>query len=163
MPSSETAKTVSEPELALSRKPRRWVRPVVVLVAIVALVLPFVFAHSTDAMLQANGKTIRLEIASTEAAREKGLSGRASMPADHGMLFILSPQGSQCFWMKNMEFPLDMIWADKNKKVVTVVPNLSPKTYPNAYCPRTGAQYVIELNAGEAAKLGIKDGKTLQF
>jgi uncharacterized membrane protein (UPF0127 family) len=102
--------------------------------------------------------TYQLETASTAAAKEQGLSGRAGMPVNHGMVFTYAVSGQQCFWMKDMRFSLDMIWLDSAHKIVKITPDLAPKTYPANYCAL--AQYVVELNAGQAAQAGLQLGQT---
>ena len=104
-----------------------------------------------------------LELATTPGQQEKGLSGRASMPQDHGMLFIFGGASDQCFWMKGMHFPLDIIWTDALHKVVYMQPDLSPSTYPHTYCSTSAANYVIELNAGAVKRSGIHMGQVRNF
>jgi uncharacterized membrane protein (UPF0127 family) len=99
----------------------------------------------------------------TAAAQEKGLSGRASLAPDSGMLFVFQNEAQRCFWMKDMQFPLDIIWVNKDKRVVYIQPELSPSTYPDSFCPKPPAQYVIELNAGQATQASIRIGETLTF
>jgi len=106
---------------------------------------------------------LRLERVSSPEELQEGLSGRASMAEDQGMLFIFSTATKQCFWMKDMHFPLDMIWLDQDKKVVTVHKNVQPESYPISFCPDKPAQYVIEINAGVANKAYISEGSQLQF
>jgi uncharacterized membrane protein (UPF0127 family) len=99
-----------------------------------------------------------LETASSTAAKENGLGRRGGMPASYGMLFPYAISGQECYWMKNMRFSLDMIWLDSSRKVVRVVSDISPGTYPKSYCALS--QYVIELNAGQAARAHILVGQT---
>lgn len=153
-PSSVTKKTASARSTWLSAG---------VLVAAFIVFIGVVFTMHTQAtQLRVNGQTYTLSVADTDAERTKGLGDRASMASNVGMLFVFSAPGRQCFWMKDMHFSLDMIWADSNKRVVQVAKDLSPATYPNVYCANN-AQYVIELNAGQAAKAHIADGTVLNF
>lgn len=99
----------------------------------------------------------------TPAAQTRGLGGRKSLPVNEGMLFVFAHPGQQCFWMKDMHFPLDIIWLNGSKQVVFIKSNLSPKTYPETFCPPNSAQYVIELNAGQAQKARLHTGETLNF
>lgn len=110
-----------------------------------------------------NGKTYQLEEAKTPEQQAKGLGGRASMPQNHGMLFIFSQPAVQCFWMKGMEFNLDIIWLSSSKQVLDITSNLSPSTYPKTVCPDVQAMYVVELNAGQAQQSGMTVGETAQF
>lgn len=102
-----------------------------------------------------------LEVPESESAKEKGLGERSSLPQNRGMLFPYDMSDTRCFWMKGMRFPLDIIWVDSQHKVTMIEPGLSPDTYPQAFCGT--AQYVIELNSGQAARSGIKIGSQLSF
>ncbi len=104
-----------------------------------------------------------LLVAGTYAQRELGLGNRSGLPANKGMLFPYDQESKPCFWMRGMRFPVDMIWLDKSKTVVDVAANVKPGTFPQAFCPKQPAQYVIELNANAAAKSGVTVGKQLQF
>jgi uncharacterized membrane protein (UPF0127 family) len=108
-----------------------------------------------------HGRTYYLSAATSEADQERGLSGTPSLADDRGMLFVDSSVGERCFWMKDMRYALDIIWLDNGKKVVHIEKNLSPSTYPKAYCAQ--AQYVIELNAGQADKSGLSLGQVVSF
>jgi uncharacterized membrane protein (UPF0127 family) len=119
--------------------------------------------HAKGTTLQVAGHAYTLEVAQTEQQQEKGLGDRNSMSTNHGMLFTYAKSGKYCYWMKGMRFPLDIIWLDAQKRVVKIEQNLSPKTYPEAYCPDTNAQYVIELNTGQAALTHMHAGQQLKF
>jgi uncharacterized membrane protein (UPF0127 family) len=110
-----------------------------------------------------NGTTLRVELATTTVAREQGLSGRASLAADEGMLFVFPTDGVYRFWMKEMNFPLDIIWISFSGEVVYIEPSLAPSTYPDSYGATTPARYVLEVNAGFAVShaLHIGDRVTL--
>jgi uncharacterized membrane protein (UPF0127 family) len=111
--------------------------------------------------LHAGSSHYTLDVASTEVEQEKGLGDRLVMDTDKGMIFPFFGDNQRCFWMKDMHFPLDIIWVDSDKKVTHIQPNLYPGSYPQQYCAT--AQYVIELNAGEAAKNHMSVGQTLNF
>jgi uncharacterized membrane protein (UPF0127 family) len=113
-----------------------------------------------------NGHVFSLEIAKTEAQRERGLSYRPSLPQDTGMLFLFEKPGQYSFWMKDMHFPLDMIYIN-NDTVVYVFKNVPPprslkQTLP-IYTPDTPADKVLEINAGLSKKYGIKKGNKVKF
>jgi len=122
-----------------------------------------VVGRQSETTLRVNGRTFSLEVAGTPAAQELGLGKRASLPKNQGMLFVFSRPAVECFWMKDMHFPLDMIWLDANKTVVHVEQNVSPATYPSTFCPAATSEYVIELNAGSSRSAGIRDGEILRF
>jgi uncharacterized membrane protein (UPF0127 family) len=104
-----------------------------------------------------------LIIAKTPASQEKGLGDRNSLPQNQGMLFAYQGQALYCFWMKDMRFSLDMIWVNSDKKVVYIKQDVSPNSYPKAFCSPNLAEYVIELNAGQVQAAGIYTGEHLNF
>ena len=102
-----------------------------------------------------------VEIAKTEIERERGLMFRQNLAENSGMLFIFEKPGVYPFWMKNTLIPLDMIWISEDKKVVFIKKNVQPcakGTICENIDPRAQASYVLEINAGEADKLGISKG-----
>jgi uncharacterized membrane protein (UPF0127 family) len=113
--------------------------------------------------LHAPKGVIHAEIADTDASREQGLSDRQSLPANHGMLFIFDTPGQYGFWMKDMHFPLDMVWINADKTVAGVTKDLSPSTYPSIFPPPSPISYVLEINAGSAEKFGLISGAIVDF
>ncbi len=107
--------------------------------------------------------SFRVTTAKTPTTREKGLSGRDSLAPDEGLLFIFPTSQVSGFWMKDMKFPIDIIWIDSNRKVVTVAENILPETYPKSFYPTKKAQFVLEVNAGSAKKSGLVEGTTVVF
>jgi uncharacterized membrane protein (UPF0127 family) len=116
----------------------------------------------TQTCIQLRQECFELEVSDTDKKRSKGLSDRASLPEDQGMLFIFDEAVKQCFWMKDMKFNIDMIWTDKQRKILKIEENVSPDTYPTSFCA-DNTKYVLEFNQGFAAKYGLKVGTTLQF
>jgi uncharacterized membrane protein (UPF0127 family) len=106
-----------------------------------------------------------VELAITPMQQETGLMYRTSMDQNKGMLFVFPSQDMYSFWMKNTLIPLDMVWLDQNKNVVYIAANAPPcKTNICAvYTPTAKASYVIEINAGAAAKEGITVGSQATF
>ncbi|HLI17328.1 MAG TPA: DUF192 domain-containing protein [Rhodanobacteraceae bacterium] len=111
------------------------------------------------------GQTFSVEIAATPAAREHGLMDRTSMPADHGMLFLFPDFEPRTFWMKNTLIPLDILFFDADRRLVTIQADAQPcKANPcKLYPSNAPARYVLELNAGAAAKLGLHKGDVITF
>lgn len=106
------------------------------------------------------GRTvIDLELAQTEAEKEQGLSGRANLPESAGMLFVYTHDVQPNFWMKDMHFPLDIIWLDANYRISAISPQLAPETYPQTFAPAIPIRYVLEVNAGFVDKHGLKVGE----
>ncbi len=114
-------------------------------------------------VIRAGDKQFRLQVADTQEEREQGLGGRKYLANNAGMLFEFQKANIACFWMKGMDFPLDMVWLNSQKKVIQTATNVSPATYPRQFCPPTPSLYVIELNAGAVSTSGIHVGQTLSF
>jgi uncharacterized protein len=102
---------------------------------------------------------VRAEIASDKADRTQGLSGRARLGEDRGMLFVYSDRLERTYWMKGMRFPIDIVWIDRGR--VTGVESNVPvpvggelPTYPS----RDPADRVLEVPAGWAARHGVDQG-----
>lgn len=106
---------------------------------------------------------IKLEVVTTPEALAKGLSERDSLGEAKGMLFVFPSSGEHCFWMKDMRFPIDILWLDEQKKVVSLKANVQPETYPESFCPSKKARYVIEVNAGQSSRAGVEPGSQLSF
>jgi len=106
---------------------------------------------------------LQVEIANTITKRERGLSLRKNLPENEGMLFIFKDSKTRSFWMKNMEFSVDIIWIDENLKVVGIERNISPATFPDKFESPKPVKYVLEVNANWAEKNKIKVGDKLDF
>ncbi|PAC33711.1 hypothetical protein BWI92_00370 [Flectobacillus sp. BAB-3569] len=107
-------------------------------------------------------KKISIEIADNDAETTQGLMYRKSMPDTCGMLFVFPDSQERSFWMKNTFIPLDLLFINSNKEVITIQPNRPPfseEAIPS-YKP---AQYVLEVNAGFCQRNGIKQGDKISF
>lgn len=107
---------------------------------------------------------LKVEIADSEGERGQGLGGRKSLARDQAMLFIFEKPDLYPFWMRAMEFPLDIIWLDENYQVVDLITEVKPESYPASYfVPDQAALYVLETNAGWAKKNNVKVGSQAVF
>jgi uncharacterized membrane protein (UPF0127 family) len=105
--------------------------------------------------------TFKVEVAADDESREIGLMFRKTMAPDAGMLFDFHTSQAVSFWMENTILPLDMLFVRADGTIARVKENAVP--YSRETIP-SGApvQFVIELNAGRAQALGIKEGGHLQ-
>jgi uncharacterized membrane protein (UPF0127 family) len=103
------------------------------------------------------------EIAANEIARQKGLSGRPFIKNNQAMLFVFQESDIYCFWMKDMHFPIDIIWVDSNKDIVGIAEKLSPSSYPKTFCSPKPVQYVFEVSAGQVSAAGVRPGQRINF
>jgi uncharacterized protein len=126
-------------------------------------------ATPTEPRVQINDTSIIVEIADTDKTRERGLSGREELPENTGMLFDFKDMRFiPVFWMKDMNFPLDMIWI-KDGKIVQItrdVPAPDPETPDSAlpkYSPNQIVDYVLEVNAGFSERNNINVGDEVEL
>jgi uncharacterized membrane protein (UPF0127 family) len=102
------------------------------------------------------------EIADTFSKRSQGLSGRKALCENCAMLFIFSEKSRLSFWMKGMNFDLDMLWIDKNE-IVYIAKNVSREKELERIEPKNEADKVLEIGAGLTDELGIKVGDRVKF
>lgn len=121
------------------------------------------FNNTKFSVLKAPKFTFNIQIANNSTTREIGLSGRQSLDNNEGLLFIFPKVGSYGFWMKGMNFPIDIVWIDANKKIIGITESISPESYPNMFYPPSSIQFVLEINAGMAKKAGLSVGSVLSF
>jgi uncharacterized membrane protein (UPF0127 family) len=116
--------------------------------------------------VEVSGQRYQVEIADNDAERARGLMFRDAMPSDHGMLFIHDIEEPQAYWMKNTRIPLDILYFDGKHRLVSQQRDVPPCSAGDA-CPpypsNAPARFVLELNAGQAAKIDLKDGAELRF
>lgn len=136
---------------------------IVVALAVGAVLWQRSFSEVNHVHAQLGGLSYRLEVVDTEAGREKGLSERDVLPQGEGMLFVFPTDDDWAIWMLQMRFPIDIVWLNANKAVVGIKENATPGSYPEAFRADAQSRYVVELNAGDVAKLGLKKGDILTW
>ena len=140
---------------------------VLALVLFLFTLIPIDFSRAGHAPQQVcfSDQCFEVEVSQTLAERMKGLQFRKSLEKNAGMLFIFSESGKHSFWMKDTFIPLDMIWLDRDKKIVTIVPNILPCTTAQCpvYAPDKNALYVLEINAGVSIEKNLKVGDQAIF
>lgn len=103
-------------------------------------------------------------VAYTQVEREKGLSGVESLAPNQAMIFTYPTDDDWKIWMKDMEIPIDIVWLDKDKKVIYIVKNAQPEEgTSNIYTPKSDARYVIELPAGSVDKHAVQLSQVAVF
>lgn len=107
--------------------------------------------------------SLSVEVADNDMLRQKGLSKQLSISENEGMLFIFDKPGYYSFWMKNMLFPIDIIFLDSSKKVTKIYKNIDPKTYPETFSPDKETLYVIETQAKFTDIHKVNIGDTVYF
>ena len=134
----------------------------------VLLVLTLLLSGCANAgdWVELGGQRYKVEVADDDAERARGLMFRDELATGTGMIFLHERQEPQAYWMKNTRIPLDILYFDNARKLVAQqrdVPPCSAGDRCPPYPSRAPARYVLELNAGEAARLKLKDGDELSF
>ncbi len=90
-----------------------------------------------------------------------GLSNVEELRKVDGMLFILPEERKASFWMKDMRFPIDIIWINSKKEVVEIHSKIHPESYPELFSPKEPVKYVLETAAGWTKEKEIVPGEKL--
>jgi len=119
------------------------------------------------------GVSIKVDVADTDAERQKGLSGRSSLDKDSGMLFVINSKATPTFWMKDMKIAIDIIWIlslsgdVKEGKIIQIDKNVqapsfgTPDNKLKLYSPKSAVDYVLEVNSGYSDSNNIKVGDSV--
>ncbi|MBI4132495.1 MAG: DUF192 domain-containing protein [Candidatus Sungbacteria bacterium] len=109
-----------------------------------------------------------LDIADTPALREQGLAGRPALPRNGGMIFLFDYPDRHVFWMKGMQFPIDIFWI-RGDTIVAIQERAEPPK-PGAtveilehFVPSGPADIVIETQAGVAREFGVRPGQRVRI
>lgn len=106
------------------------------------------------------GHRITANLATTSRARRSGLRGWRGLATQHGMLFDFEIPGFHGITTVGMQFPIDIVWCARSGMIQTVAVNIGPGVVLR---PTLSAQFVLELAAGEAQRLGLAPGQRLTF
>jgi uncharacterized protein len=121
-------------------------------------------ASDATPWVEFKGERFKVEVVDDDATRARGLMFRDSLDADRGMLFVFEREQPLAFWMKNTKIPLDIIYFDDERRMVSVA-SAPPCTTPQ--CPNypsdAPARYTLELKAGSVKRLGARRGDELVF
>ncbi|MEO8367460.1 MAG: DUF192 domain-containing protein [Pseudoxanthomonas sp.] len=121
---------------------------------------------SAGSWVELVGQRYKVEVADDDAERARGLMFRDELATGSGMIFIHDREEPQAYWMKNTKIPLDILYFDNARKLVAQQRDVPPCSAGDA-CPpypsNAPARYVLELNAGEAAKLKLENGAELKL
>lgn len=142
------------------------VRPLVALVAVAALLvasaaLAYVHARFSQGYVRlGDDLRVNVTVADNDATREKGLSGKEALAPDEGMLFVFDHPQAYGFWMKDMRFPIDILWIAQGQLVDITTDAAIPvpgQELP-VYYPRVPVDHVLEVRAGFAKEHGLRTG-----
>jgi hypothetical protein len=140
---------------------RRWASTLLIAWALLASGCRGPSSNLLVVPMKIGSQQFNLEVAADQATQELGLMRRDSMPADHGMIFIFNHEEVLNFWMKDTRFPLDIIFMDRDGKIVSIH---QMEAYDlNTTSSDAAAQYAIELNKNTVAPTGVHVGDQLQI
>ena len=141
---------------------KRWLVPMLFLLVGSASATP---VNAATPAVELHGQRFSVEFATDDASREHGLMMRTTLAPDHGMLFVFSYQAPQAFWMKNTLIPLDILYFDTDRRLVSTQLNVPPcKADPCPVYPSNApTRYVLELSAGTVNRIGVKVGDELKI
>jgi len=121
---------------------------------------------SAGPWVEVGGQRFTVEVADDHEERARGLMFRDVLADGTGMLFIHEDDQPLAYWMKNTRIPLDILYFDSQRRLVAQQRNVPPCSAGDA-CPsypsKAPARYVLELNAGQAARLGLNNGDEIRF
>lgn len=111
-------------------------------------------------------RRLRLMVADSISKMTLGLMYREGLGRYDGMLFIFGDEGSHPIWMLNMRFSIDIIWLDSRKRIVKIVRDARPCSSIldcGSYSSEKDSMYVVEMGAGAARRMGLKEGDSFSF
>jgi uncharacterized membrane protein (UPF0127 family) len=130
-------------------------QPIIYFFIVIAFLAVFSFLannpkniSSSQSVVKIGNTEVQVEVAVTPEAQEQGLSGRPGLKDKEGMLFVFDAPAKHYFWMKDMNFPIDMIFLDSNSKVVYIKKNAQPESYPDTFGGELDSKYVLEVVSG---------------
>jgi uncharacterized membrane protein (UPF0127 family) len=137
---------------------------IIIVIAVIVIGGFFYFSKEPkEPTLTIGDKSIYLIIADSDEERELGLGNRESLPENEAMLFVFEKPDKYAFWMKDMKFPIDIIWLDQEFKIVHIAYDVQVESYPEfIFEPPQESLYVLETVAGFAQKNGLKVGDRLE-
>jgi uncharacterized membrane protein (UPF0127 family) len=110
--------------------------------------------------LVVDGQTVRVEVAATPQARERGLMGRTHLAADSGMLFVFETRGRHCFWMRNTLLPLSIAFIGDDGRVAGLA-DMQPRT-ETLHCAPAEVRYALEVPQGSFLRQRLAPGAQVQ-
>lgn len=139
-----------------------------IFVLIVCLIISFTFIYLDKKQnsiyhLVLNNEKINILISDSVESRMKGLGDRNKLDPNTIMLFVFDKPDVYSIWMKNMYFPLDIIWLDEELNIIHIEEDISPNTYPKIYSSNSKSLYVIEANSGFSKRFDLKVGNKINI
>jgi len=123
--------------------------------------------HGEHVVLFVGDTELQIEVVGTDEAMERGLSGRETLSESNaessGMFFLFSRNDFHGIWMKDMLFPIDIVWINENLRIITIVKGATPESFPQIFKPTQTSRYVLEVSSNLTTERGIKIGDKIRF
>ena len=132
---------------------------ILVILSLKAMACPFELPAAT---ISINGHTLTVELATIPSARHCGLSNRAQLPKNQGMLFVYPTARPLTFWMKGTHIPLSIAFLDESGKIINIY-KMIPNQTDERYASSQPAKYALEVNRGWFQARGIEIGDTVEL
>ena len=116
-----------------------------------------------EEIIKINENTFSVLIADTPTKHALGLSGRKELSSGHGMFFVFEKSGNHPFWMKDMNFAIDILWINEHNEIIHILERVAPETYPAAFTSSEEALCVLELQMGTIAETDINLGDKIIY
>lgn len=136
-----------------------------ILIFICTLGYSFFSSRTIDASesLTLGSTVVRYQRSDSDALRTKGLSGTQYLADGEGMLFMYDEPTVPRFWMKDMNYAIDIVWISSDLRVVGTQKDVSPDTFPTTFSPTVPVQYVLEVPAGFVERHGVSIGTLMSM
>ena len=134
-------------------------------ITLLAVSIFYYLRHPAGVKVQIGENVFYVDVAVTTPEKELGLGNRNSLEPNHGMLFAYDHKEQYSYWMKNMRFPIDILWIVPDNTIADITKNIpvATSTALTVYSPKVPVNKVLELNAGVSDRLGIHVGDTVHI
>lgn len=136
---------------------------VFILISVFIIILVLLSKVTYISTVTIDGHAFQVEVAETKYFLQKGLSGHKALKSNEGMFFVFEIPDNYGFWMKDMTFPIDIIWIGPDFKINHIEQGVTPETYPKVFYPEAPSKYVLEVSSGRSETLNFKIGDTVEF
>ncbi len=114
-------------------------------------------------LLYHNERPLVVSLLKTAEERARGLSWKVGLPLDEGVVFVFDADGPQSFWMKDMQFTIDIIYFDSAWRVVRMFPDIRPDSYPATVDSPDNTRFALEVTSGFVARENLVVGAQLRL
>ncbi len=130
-------------------------KKIISVIILLIIITSIVFLFNHDKKIFTPNKNFYVSVTQNEEQRNLGLSNTKSLDIDTVKLFIFDKPDYYGFWMKDMLYPIDIVFLDSEMQVISYIDDVDPTSYPKTFYPESPALYVMEMNSGERKSSGL--------